>query len=101
MPSWAADVFISKSSFGLIGLIAGLALAIEDQRRHAELVMYILPKAMESAWRIAGGPGHFRKVTNISGEVLVGTYRPPSSVDIDLLSFIVIVRNRWLLRGWV
>jgi hypothetical protein len=63
LPPWMAGVFISKSSFGLIGLIAGLALMIEDQRRHAELVMYILPKAMESAWKIAGGSKHFRKVT--------------------------------------
>lgn len=79
-----ADVFISKSSFGLIGLVAGLALVIEDQRRHAELVMYILPKAMESAWRIAGGSGHFRKVTNLNGEVVVSTYHPLPLVDVDL-----------------
>jgi len=84
LPPWVADIFISESSFGLIGLIAGLALVIEDQRRHAELVMYILPKAMESAWRIAGGSGHFRKVTNLNGEVVVGTYQPLPSVDLDL-----------------
>lgn len=57
-----------------MGLIAGLALAIEDQRRYAELVMYVLPKAVESVWRIARGSGHFRKVTNINGEVVVSTY---------------------------
>ena len=84
LPPWTADIFISKSSFGLIGLIAGLALVIEDQRRHAELVMYILPKAMESAWRIAGGSGHFRKVTSLDGEVVVSTYHPLPSADVDL-----------------
>jgi len=71
LPRWTADIFISKSSFGLIGLIAGLALAVEDQRRHTELLMYILPKAMESAWKIAGGPRNWRKVTTMDGEVVM------------------------------
>jgi len=84
LPPWVADVFISESSFGLVGLIAGLALVIEDQRRHAELVMYILPKAMESVWKITGSSEHFRKVTSLNGEVVVSTYYPPSSVDVDL-----------------
>jgi len=67
-------MFISGPSFGLIGLIAGLALVIEDQRRHTELVMYILPKAMESAWTIAGGSKHLRKATSINGEVIVSAF---------------------------
>lgn len=96
-----ADIFISGSSFGLIGLIAGLALVIEDQRRHVELLMYILPKAMESAWRIAGGSKYFRKVTNMDGEVVVSVYHPSSSVGSELFHFLVFVRHRWLLLGWV
>ena len=78
MPRWAADALISETSFGLIGLIAGLALVIEDQRRHTELAMYVLPKAMESAWRIFGGSRQFREVTNMKGEVVVsGTVLHP------------------------
>jgi len=90
LPPWVADMFISKSSFGLIGLIAGLALVIEEQRRHAELLMYILPRAMESAWKIAGGSKYFRKVTNMDGEVIVSAFHPSSSIGFDLFYFFCV-----------
>ena len=99
LPRWTAEIFISKSSFGLIGLIAGLALVIEDQHRHADLLMYILPKAMASAWRIAGGPRNWRKVTSVDGEVVVSAHHLSPSVGLDPLP-LVIVQTRWPLWGW-
>lgn len=37
------------------GLLSGLALFVEERRRRAELAMYVLPKALESAWIVARG----------------------------------------------
>jgi hypothetical protein len=34
-----------------------MTLLFEDPRRRAELTMYVLPKALESAWAIARGRG--------------------------------------------
>ncbi|KAJ7600748.1 hypothetical protein C8J56DRAFT_911179 [Mycena floridula] len=48
-------LLISKGSFWLPGFMAGLALFVEEPRRRAELAMYVLPKAMESAWTIGSG----------------------------------------------
>ncbi|KAJ7715519.1 hypothetical protein B0H16DRAFT_1741853 [Mycena metata] len=40
------QLLISKPSFWLPGLLAGLALLLEEERRRAELAMYVLPKAV-------------------------------------------------------
>jgi len=48
-------LLISKGSFWLPGFLAGLALFVEEKRRRAELAMYVLPKALESAWIIGRG----------------------------------------------
>lgn len=48
-------IFVSKFSFWLPGFMSGLALFAEEERRRAELAMYVLPKALESAWIISRG----------------------------------------------
>ncbi|KAF7331614.1 hypothetical protein MKEN_00041000 [Mycena kentingensis (nom. inval.)] len=50
IPTSLANTLISSYSWYFTGFAAGLSLFIEDQRRHAELVMYVLPKALESLW---------------------------------------------------
>ncbi len=42
------------------GLASGLSLFVEEKRRRAELSMYVLPKALESFWRVATGEGSWR-----------------------------------------
>jgi len=58
LPSWSIDILISKPSFWLGGFLAGLALFVEESRRRAELAMYVLPKALESTWKVARGKGY-------------------------------------------
>lgn len=48
-------LLISKGSFWLPGFMSGLALFVEEKRRRPELAMYVLPKALESAWTIGRG----------------------------------------------
>jgi hypothetical protein len=70
LPTKVLNFFISKASFALLGLFAGLALFIEDPRRRAELAMYVLPKGLESAWATARGKGYVVR-TGKFGEALV------------------------------
>ncbi|KAL5487505.1 hypothetical protein ACEPAI_5613 [Sanghuangporus weigelae] len=51
------DILISKPSFWLGGLLSGLSLFVEAKRRRGELAMYVLPKGLESAWKMARGRG--------------------------------------------
>ncbi|KAG9117282.1 hypothetical protein FRC07_007385 [Ceratobasidium sp. 392] len=48
----ARFVLISRASFWLGGLLAGLSLFVEEKRRRAELAMYVLPRGLESAWSV-------------------------------------------------
>jgi hypothetical protein len=57
IPLWISHLLISKYSLWLGGFIAGLALFIEEQRRRGELAMYVLPKALESLYKIMRGKG--------------------------------------------
>jgi hypothetical protein len=50
LPQGFVDMFVSKSSFWVLGALTGLSLLVEEKKRRAELAMYVLPKAMESAW---------------------------------------------------
>ena len=43
---------------------------MEDKRRRGELAMYVLPKGLESAWRMARGKGYVFR-TGDFGEALV------------------------------
>jgi hypothetical protein len=58
IPLWVVDMCISKRSFWLGGFLAGLPLFVEERRRRAELAMYVMPKALESAWKVARGKGY-------------------------------------------
>jgi hypothetical protein len=65
-------ILISKASFWLPGFMAGLALFVEEKKRRAELAMYVLPKALESAWII--GRNKVGILTGLrGGEGLVST----------------------------
>ncbi|TFK46974.1 hypothetical protein OE88DRAFT_1637361 [Heliocybe sulcata] len=57
IPRWLVNVLISKPSFWLGGLFAGLSLFVEEKRRRGELAMYVLPKGLQSAWVMARGKG--------------------------------------------
>lgn len=39
----------------MVGALCGLSLLVEAPRRRAELAMYVMPKALESAWVSASG----------------------------------------------
>jgi hypothetical protein len=58
IPSWVVEMCISKRSFWLGGFLAGLSLFVEERRRRAELAMYVMPKALESTWKVARGKGY-------------------------------------------
>ncbi|KAJ6525852.1 hypothetical protein B0H10DRAFT_322545 [Mycena sp. CBHHK59/15] len=72
LPQRLIDVLISKGSFWLPGFLAGLALLIEDQRRRAELAMYVLPKGLESVWVAARGRGLVFRTGNWGEAALTG-----------------------------
>ncbi|KAF8589623.1 hypothetical protein K439DRAFT_324565 [Ramaria rubella] len=57
LPRRLIDLLIGKQSFWLGGLFAGFSLFIEARHRRPELAMYVLPKALESVWRMARGKG--------------------------------------------
>jgi hypothetical protein len=57
-PLWATRLCMSKPSFWVGGFLSGLALFVEERRRRAELAMYVLPKALESTWKVARGKGY-------------------------------------------
>ncbi|KAJ7243947.1 hypothetical protein C8J57DRAFT_57448 [Mycena rebaudengoi] len=65
-------ILISRASWWLPGLFAGFSLLIEDQRRRAELAMYVLPKGLESAWVAARGRGLVFRTGNWGEGVLTG-----------------------------
>ena len=56
-PHPLARLLIAKGSFWLGGVLAGAALLLEARHRRPELAMYVLPKALESVWRMARGRG--------------------------------------------
>lgn len=57
VPAWLLAALVSKASFWLGGLLAGLSVLIEAKHRRGELAMYVLPKGLESAWIAARGKG--------------------------------------------
>lgn len=57
LPQPALDILVGKLSYWLGGVLIGLALFVEDTHRRGELAMYVLPKALESAWIILRGHG--------------------------------------------
>lgn len=59
-PQLLIDALISKYSFWVPGFLSGLSLFLEEPRRRGELTMYVLPKALESAWAGARGKGFVR-----------------------------------------
>ncbi|KAG8786646.1 hypothetical protein FRC15_010986 [Serendipita sp. 397] len=46
-----------KYTLWMVGALCGLSLLVEAPRRRAELAMYVMPKALESAWIAARGRG--------------------------------------------
>lgn len=57
LPRRVVDLLIGKMSFWLGGLLSGISLFIEAKYRRPELAMYVLPKGLESVWRMARGKG--------------------------------------------
>ena len=50
VPAWLLAALVSKPSFWLGGLLTGISVLIEAKHRRGELVMYVLPKGLKSAW---------------------------------------------------
>jgi len=71
LPQSVVDILISKPSFWIGGLLSGLALLIEERRRHGELAMYVLPKGLESVWLSARGHGWVFKTGNYGDSILM------------------------------
>jgi len=63
-------VLISRYTWWLSGFATGLALFVEDERRRAELAMYVIPKALESLWVVARGRGLVFRTGNWGESVL-------------------------------
>jgi len=72
LPQPLVDLLISKGSFWVPGFLAGLAILIEEERRRAELAMYVLPKGLESAWAAARGRGLVFRTGNWGESALTG-----------------------------
>ncbi|KAJ7496788.1 hypothetical protein FB451DRAFT_1208789 [Mycena latifolia] len=72
LPQRLVDILIFRGTWWLSGLSTGLALLIEDERRRAELAMYVLPKALESIWIVARGHGLVLRTGNWGEGVLAG-----------------------------
>ena len=69
-PQWALDALTSRPSLAFGGALSGMSLFLEAKRRRGELAMYVLPKALESAWVMARGKGLVFR-TGEYGQVLV------------------------------
>jgi hypothetical protein len=74
IPSWLLAALVSKPSFWLGGLLAGMSVLIEAKHRRGELAMYVLPKGLESAWVAARGKGLVFR-TGKHGSALVSSCR--------------------------
>ncbi|KAJ6495454.1 hypothetical protein C8R45DRAFT_1095086 [Mycena sanguinolenta] len=72
LPQPVIDLFISKGSFWVTGFLAGLASLVEEERRRAELAMYVLPKGLESVWIAAKGRGLVFRTGNWGESALTG-----------------------------
>ncbi|KAJ7635012.1 hypothetical protein FB45DRAFT_830570 [Roridomyces roridus] len=70
LPQALIDILLHKRTWWLSGFLTGLALLIEDQRRRAELAMYVLPKGLESLWIAARGRGYVAHTGNWGESVL-------------------------------
>jgi hypothetical protein len=57
LPKRITNLLIGRMSFWLGGLLAGMSLFIEAKHRRPELAMYVLPKGLESVWKMARGKG--------------------------------------------
>jgi hypothetical protein len=60
-----------SNSNAAVGALCGLSLLVEAPRRRAELAMYVMPKALESAWVSASGREWVAEGER-AGESLVG-----------------------------
>ncbi|TRM67404.1 hypothetical protein BD626DRAFT_395126 [Schizophyllum amplum] len=70
IPQWLIQLLVSRASYALTGFATGLALFVEERRRRGELAMYVLPKALESAWMMARGKGWAPKTRGV-GDVML------------------------------
>jgi len=48
-------ILVTKPAWWLGGILAGLSLLVEERKRREELAMYVLPKGLESGWKLFRG----------------------------------------------
>lgn len=57
LPKEVLELLVSRYTIWFGGILIGLSLFIEENHRRSELAMYVLPKALESAWATLRGRG--------------------------------------------
>jgi hypothetical protein len=60
VPRGLDEALVGKHIWWALGAAAGTSVLLEERRRRAELALYVLPKALESAWATARGRGLVR-----------------------------------------
>lgn len=80
LPQAVVDTLISRFSFWIPGVLTAFALFIEQKRRREEFAMYVLPKALESAWAMAAGKG-WAFETGGKGHILVSAAFTPANAN--------------------
>jgi hypothetical protein len=61
-----------KYTLWMVGALCGLSLLFEAPRRRPELAMYVMPKALESAWVTASGRGWVAEGGRVGESLLCG-----------------------------
>ena len=93
LPRQVVDLLISKGSFWLGGVLSGFSLLVEARHRRPELAMYVLPKALESVWKMARGRGFVSGPAKY-GEGIVGDSAVFPLQDADLgFAFLTALRD--------
>jgi hypothetical protein len=83
VPQSVQNMLVQKQSYWVVGFISGLTVLLEEPRRRAELALYVLPKALESAWGVARGRGYVSQMgwagdallAGVGCGALMGTYQ--------------------------
>ncbi|EJF62222.1 hypothetical protein DICSQDRAFT_169253 [Dichomitus squalens LYAD-421 SS1] len=57
LPSSVVDALVSDKSFFVMGMVMGTPLIMEERRRRAMFLLYVLPRALESVWVLLRSAG--------------------------------------------
>ena len=57
VPSSVVDALVSDKSFFVMGMVMGTPMIMEEKRRRAMFLLYVLPRALESVWVLLRSAG--------------------------------------------